>query len=97
VKVAKTTDIPIGKMKHFEVDGLSVLIANVRGKFYAIYDKCPHLSAMLSQGTLNDSIITCPRHFSSFDVTTGRAVSGTRSNLQTYELKVDRDYLLIES
>ncbi|MGO8807760.1 MAG: hypothetical protein ACLQO7_14420 [Candidatus Bathyarchaeia archaeon] len=24
VKVAKTTDIPVGEMKHFEVDGLSV-------------------------------------------------------------------------
>ncbi|MGA2523758.1 MAG: Rieske 2Fe-2S domain-containing protein [Candidatus Bathyarchaeia archaeon] len=97
VKVAKTTDIPVGKMKHLEVDGLSVLIANVKGKFYVVYDRCPHLSAMLSKGTLNDSIITCPRHFSSFDVTTGRSISGTRNSLQTYELKVDGNDLLIES
>ena len=96
VKVAKTTDIPIGVMKHFEVDGLQILIANVRGNFYAVCDKCPHLSAVLSKGTLNDSIITCPRHFSSFDVTTGRAISGTRSNLQTYVLKLDGNDLLIE-
>jgi len=96
IKVAKTTDIPIGVMKHFEVDGLQILIANVRGNFYAVCDKCPHLSAVLSKGTLNDSIITCPRHFSSFDVTTGRAISGTRSNLQTYVLKLDGNDLLIE-
>ena len=96
IKVAKTTDIPVGVMKHFEVDGLLILIANVGDKFYAVCDKCPHLSAMLSKGTLNDSIITCPRHFSSFDVTTGRAISGTRSNLQTYVLKLDGNDLLIE-
>ena len=96
-KVAKTTDIPVGKMKHFEVEGLSVLIANVKGKFYAVCDKCPHLNATLSEGILNDSIIICPRHFSSFDVTTGRAITGTRSGLQTYELKVDGSDLLVES
>ncbi len=97
VKVAKTTDIPLGKMRHLEVDGQAVLIANVKGKFYAVCDICPHLSAMLSKGTLNDSIVICPRHFSSFDVTTGRAISGTRSRLRTYELKVDGNDLLIES
>ncbi|MGO8807761.1 MAG: Rieske (2Fe-2S) protein [Candidatus Bathyarchaeia archaeon] len=69
----------------------------MRGKFYAVCDKCPHLSAMLSKGTLNDSIVTHPRHFSSFDVTTRRAISGTRSNLQTYVLKLDGNDLLIES
>jgi nitrite reductase/ring-hydroxylating ferredoxin subunit len=96
VKVAKTTDIPVGNMRHLEVDGLSVLIANVKGKFYAVCDRCPHLNAMLSKGTLNDSIIICPRHFSSFDVTTGKAISGVRSSLQTYKLKVDGNDLLFE-
>ena len=96
VKVAKTTDIPVGNMRHLEVDGLSVLIANVKGKFYAVCDRCPHLNAMLSKGTLNDSIIICPRHFSSFDVTTGKAISGVRSSLQTYKLKVNGNDLLFE-
>jgi nitrite reductase/ring-hydroxylating ferredoxin subunit len=51
VKVAKTIDIPLGKMKHVEVDGKEILIANVEGKFYAVGDRCPHMSAMLSKGT----------------------------------------------
>jgi nitrite reductase/ring-hydroxylating ferredoxin subunit len=36
VKVAKTIDIPSGKMKHVEIEGLEILIANVEGKFYAV-------------------------------------------------------------
>ncbi|MGA2681718.1 MAG: Rieske 2Fe-2S domain-containing protein [Candidatus Bathyarchaeia archaeon] len=96
VKVAKTTDITVGKMMHVEVDGTEILIANVEGKFYAVGDRCPHMSAVLSNGTLNNSIVTCPRHFSSFDVTTGRAISGTRSSLRTYELKVDDNDLFID-
>ncbi|MGD0451104.1 MAG: non-heme iron oxygenase ferredoxin subunit [Candidatus Bathyarchaeia archaeon] len=96
VKVAKTTDIPAGTMKHVEVDGLEILIANVEGRFYAVGDRCPHLNATLSEGTLNKTIVTCPRHLSTFDVTTGRAISGTRSSLSTYEVKVVGDDLFID-
>lgn len=69
VKVAKTSFISIGKMKHVEVDGMEIMIANVDGKFYAVGDRCPHLNAKLSEGTLNETIVTCPRHLSKFDVT----------------------------
>jgi nitrite reductase/ring-hydroxylating ferredoxin subunit len=96
VKAAKTTDIKAGKMIHVEVGGKEILIANVEGKFYAVGDRCPHLNALLSKGTLDKKIITCPRHFSSFDVTNGRAISGTPSSLQVYEAKVDGDDLLVE-
>ena len=95
-KVAKTFDVPVGKMKHVEVEGIEILIANVEGKFYAVGDRCPHLNAKVSEGTLNKTIVTCPRHLSTFDVTTGRVISGTRSNLPSYDVKVDGDDLLIE-
>ena len=97
VKVAKTIDIPSGKMKHVEIEGLEILIANVEGKFYAVGDSCPHMNAKLSEGTLNKTIVTCPRHLSTFDVTNGRVISGTRSNLPSYDVKVDGSDLLIES
>jgi nitrite reductase/ring-hydroxylating ferredoxin subunit len=97
VKVAKTFDVPLGKMKHVEIEGLEILIANIEGKYYAVGDRCPHLHGKLSEGTLNKTIVTCPRHLSSFDVTSGRVISGTHSNLTTYDVKVDGDDLLIES
>jgi nitrite reductase/ring-hydroxylating ferredoxin subunit len=97
VKVAKTFDVPVGKMKHVEVEGIEIMIANVEGKFYAVGDRCPHLNAKVSEGTLNKTIVTCPRHLSTFDVSTGRVISGTRSSLPSYDVKVDGDDLLIES
>ena len=96
VKVAKTIDIPAGKMKHVEVEGIEILIVNVEGKFYAVGDRCPHLNAKISEGTLNKTIVTCPRHLSTFDVTTGRVISGTRSSLPTYDVKVDSNDILVE-
>jgi nitrite reductase/ring-hydroxylating ferredoxin subunit len=75
VEVGKVSEIPNGKMKHVEVDGKEVLVANVAGKFYAISDRCGHMNALLSMGNLIDNIVTCPFHGSKFDVTTGKKLS----------------------
>jgi nitrite reductase/ring-hydroxylating ferredoxin subunit len=75
VEVAKVNEIPDGKMKHVEVDGKEVLIANVGGKFYAISDRCGHMNALLSMGNLTGNTVTCPFHGSKFDVITGRKLT----------------------
>jgi nitrite reductase/ring-hydroxylating ferredoxin subunit len=75
VEVAKVSEISNGKMKHVEVDGKEVLIANVNGKFYAISDRCSHMNALLSMGTLTGNTVTCPFHGAKYDVTTGKKLS----------------------
>ena len=75
VEVAKVSEISDGKMKHVEVDGKELLIANVDGKFYAISDRCGHMNALLSMGNLTGNTLTCPFHGSKFDVTTGKKLS----------------------
>jgi nitrite reductase/ring-hydroxylating ferredoxin subunit len=75
VEVAKVNEIPDGKMKHFEVDGKEVLIANIAGKFYAISDRCGHMNALLSMGNLTGTSVTCPFHGSKFDVVTGKKLT----------------------
>ncbi len=72
VEVAKTSEIERGKMKRVEVQGVDILIANVDGRYYALDDRCGHMNAMLSMGTLTGNIVTCPFHFAEFDVTTGK-------------------------
>jgi nitrite reductase/ring-hydroxylating ferredoxin subunit len=37
---------------------------------------CPHAGATLSEGEVEGSIVTCPRHGSQFDVCTGERVRG---------------------
>jgi nitrite reductase/ring-hydroxylating ferredoxin subunit len=76
VEVAKANEIPVGTMKHVEAGAKEICIVNISGTFYAIGDRCPHMNALLSMGTLNGKIVTCPLHFSRFDVTTGKKISG---------------------
>jgi nitrite reductase/ring-hydroxylating ferredoxin subunit len=77
IVVGSIDEIPQGKMKHVEVKGKEIVISNIGGKFYAIDDRCGHMSALLSMGNIsNERIVTCPFHGASFDVTTGRKVRG---------------------
>ena len=76
IMVAKIDEIPAGKMKHVVVSGKEIMIANVDGKYYAISDRCGHMNARLSMGTLAGNTVTCPLHYSRFDVSTGKVIAG---------------------
>ena len=53
-----------------------LVLANVGGNVYALADRCAHMNAPLSMGTLDGTTIICPLHFSRFDVRTGKKISG---------------------
>jgi nitrite reductase/ring-hydroxylating ferredoxin subunit len=72
IEVAKTDEIPVGKTKHVEVNGKEIMIANVDGKYFALNDRCGHSSALLSMGSIDENLVTCPLHGAQFDLTTGK-------------------------
>jgi nitrite reductase/ring-hydroxylating ferredoxin subunit len=74
IEVAKTDEIPIGKTKHVEVDGKEIMIANVDGKYFALSDRCGHSSALLSMGSIDKNLVTCPLHGAQFDLSTGKKI-----------------------
>ena len=104
VRVAGKSEIPIGKMKKVTLQGKEILIANVNGSFYVIGNICTHSGGDLSQGTLEGNIVTCPKHKSKFDVTTGKVVSPPKMGLfhpkiqdeQSYIVKIENDDISIK-
>ena len=75
VEIAKTNEIANRQMKHVEINGKEILIANIDGKFYALNDRCGHMNALLSMGNLaNDNTVACPFHGARFDIITGKKV-----------------------
>jgi nitrite reductase/ring-hydroxylating ferredoxin subunit len=81
VEVARVSDIPVGTMKKVTAFNESILLSNVGGKIYATQNDCGHQRAPLSKGTLKGSIVTCPLHGATFDVTTGRNVGGVQMRM----------------
>jgi len=75
VEACKVSEIPKGHMKHVEINGKEIAIANVDGKFYAFSDRCSHMNARLSRGNIHQGVVTCPFHAAKFDVTSGKKIS----------------------
>ena len=78
VKVAETSEIPPGQMKAVKFGEKQVLIANIKGVYYAIGNVCTHMGGELSKGALEGSTVTCNRHKAKFDVATGAVVSAPK-------------------
>jgi nitrite reductase/ring-hydroxylating ferredoxin subunit len=78
LEAAKVNELEKGRMRSVKLKGIDVLIANVDGRFYALDDRCGHMNALLSMGTLRGKIVTCPFHFAEFDVTTGEKIKNPK-------------------
>lgn len=74
VEAAKVSEISNGQMKHVEINGKEIVIANLDGKFYAFAERCGHMNARLSRGNINQNIVTCPFHAAKFDITSGKKI-----------------------
>jgi nitrite reductase/ring-hydroxylating ferredoxin subunit len=90
IRVADAQEIPSGGLKLVDVNGERVAVANVDGSFYAFSDECTHDGGPLSDGDLEGEIVTCPWHFSRFNVRTGEIVeSPAEEVVAVYEVKVE--------
>ena len=94
VEVAQVDEIPVGIMKSFVVEGKQILVINYDGNYYAIGGKCTHMGGDLSKGKLEGKTVTCPKHGSKFDVTTGECVSGPKIAFVRLKTKKETTYAL---
>lgn len=86
----QTSELPPGERLMVEINGVSIGIFNVDGKYYALHNRCPHKAAPLCRGPQKGlvtgpepyryevmregEIICCPWHGWEFDLTNGRSV-----------------------
>jgi NAD(P)H-dependent nitrite reductase small subunit len=97
VRVASAAEIPPGSGKLVEVEGKRIAVFKVGGRYYATDDTCPHRGGPLSEGVLQDDVVTCPWHGSKFNVTTGAVLSPpARSGVTHYPLRESGGELSIE-
>jgi nitrite reductase/ring-hydroxylating ferredoxin subunit len=61
------------------------VVANVKGKYYAVSDRCGHANAYRSRGSLNGTIITCPLHGAQFDVITGKNIKNFNLTIPSFD------------
>lgn len=96
VKVANASQIAAGTIQEVNVEGKTVALANIGGKFHAISNTCLHRGGPLGQGLLEGGVVTCPWHGWQFDVTTGKAAQNPAAGVDCYPLEVRGDDILID-
>jgi 3-phenylpropionate/trans-cinnamate dioxygenase ferredoxin subunit len=64
-------DLPSGSMRRVSRDDLDLLIAHTERGLVAVDDRCPHMSAPLSLGSLDGCVVDCVLHKAAFDLSTG--------------------------
>ena len=70
-KVAKVQNFQDGDMKEIVVGDTKIVLARVKGKFYAMHGECTHYGGPLAEGALNGPRVVCPWHQAAFDITNG--------------------------
>ena len=67
-------ELPPGAMRRVSRDDLDVLLAHTPQGIVAVDDRCPHMAAPLSIGTLDGCVVACPLHEGRFDLASGEPV-----------------------
>lgn len=110
VEVAKSGELSDGTMKEVLAQGKRILLARISGNYYAVDNRCPHMGGKLSQGKLEETIVTCPLHGSQFDLSDGQVVRWLKGGpisvvskavkrpkpLTVYNVKVEDGRVLVE-
>lgn len=94
--VANMSEIPDGRSKVFSVNGRAIAVFNLKGKYHAILDACPHNGDALTEGDLDETLISCPCHGFQFDVVSGICATDPFSRATTYEVKLEGDKVLLK-
>lgn len=111
VEVGKTGEFKDGSKKKLILNGQEILLAKVDGSYYAVSNNCPHMNGDLSMGTLEGTVITCPRHGSQFDIREGANIRWLKGSglfsavgkalkppkpLKTYKVRVEGETISVE-
>ena len=88
LRAARKDEIPAGSIREFQVNGSTLAISNVDGKFHAIDNTCLHRGGPLAQGELKGATVTCPWHGWQYDVTSGKVTQNPAVGVACFALEV---------
>ena len=97
VRVASVGEIPVGRGKAVEVDGIPLAVFNAGGdRYQALAGACPHEGGPLADGVLLGDSVVCPWHGFDFDVRTGACDVAPDLSVTVYPVSVTGSDVLVE-
>jgi nitrite reductase/ring-hydroxylating ferredoxin subunit len=97
VKLCNKNMLSVGELRAFKIKGQEVLAISFGNKIYCLDARCAHAGAPLVEGVLNGEVLTCPWHYSQFDITNGMVLRGPADKpLKTYRVEERENFLFID-
>jgi len=97
LKVASLTQLAPGQALAVQVAGKALALFHADGAIRALDGECTHAGAPLCEGELDGTVLTCPWHAATFDLTSGKALSRPATlDLRTYPVRVEGDDVLVD-
>jgi nitrite reductase/ring-hydroxylating ferredoxin subunit len=98
IKLCAAIDISLGEMRQFDLKDKEVLVINLNGELYCLDGRCSHAGAPLYEGTLEGEILTCPWHYSQFNIKDGSVFRGPAEEpLHLYRTEIRNNKLYVET
>jgi nitrite reductase (NADH) small subunit/3-phenylpropionate/trans-cinnamate dioxygenase ferredoxin subunit len=94
--VGRVGELPEGGSKAIEVGGKLIAVFRVDGQYYAIDEVCPHMGASLSEGEVQNLVVTCPWHGWRFRLADGAWADNPRIKIGCYPVRVVGDEIQLE-
>ncbi len=88
--ICKKEDLREGTIRKFVIDDKEILVARLRGNFFALENKCSHKGGDLSKGELDGFWIKCPVHGATYDLRTGMLVKNINPVLRMFSKASDQ-------
>ena len=97
VRIAQVGEIPVGRGKSIEVEGVPLAVYNVgSGEYRVMSGSCPHEGGPLGDGALLGDRVVCPWHGFDFDVRTGACDVAPDLSVTVYPVRVTDSDVLVE-
>ena len=91
VRVARTDELPAGRMRAFTVDGRRIVVYHTSRGFFATDNQCPHRGGPLAEGDLLGDEVVCPWHLWGFSVETGKNDRFPEMCVAVHEVRIEND------
>ena len=96
VRLAAVGEVGPGEARAVEVQGHTVALFNVDGRFYAIDNTCSHRGGPLAEGEMDGNVVSCPWHAWRWDVTTGANVNNPAVKVACFPVTVEDGAIFAE-
>jgi 3-phenylpropionate/trans-cinnamate dioxygenase ferredoxin component len=100
VRVCSPGDVAVGAAARFDVDGHRLCVVHLTDtEWYVIGDRCSHADYSLAEGEVwvDECEIECPKHGSTFSLTTGEAQTLPATKpVPVYAVRVDGDDVVVD-